>query len=90
MTTDFRDQVRACAGAPRSRGPALRDPRVVALLDESIAVVRRRNQQHPTGAREAFDRMTLMRSRPFAHAESVELRDLLGMPARGRPQLSLH
>ena len=68
----------------------LRDPRVVALLDESIAVVRRRNQQHPTGGREAFDRMTLMRSRPFAHAEAVELRDLLGMPARGRPQLSLH
>ncbi len=55
----------------------VRDPRVAKLLDESIAVVRRWHDQHPTGEREAFDRMQLMRSREFARAEASKLGDLI-------------
>lgn len=56
----------------------VRDPRVVRLQDEIVAVVRRRSEQHPTGNREAFDRMTLMHTREFAVAQARELRDLVG------------
>jgi tetratricopeptide (TPR) repeat protein len=66
----------------------VRDPRVVKLLDESIAVVRRRNEQHAKGGREAFDRMTLMRSREFANAEARKLRDLIVGP--GTRGVALH
>jgi hypothetical protein len=58
----------------------VRDPRVVKLLDEIAAVVRRRNEQHPTGEREAFDRMMLMFSREFANAEAGKLLDLVNAP----------
>jgi tetratricopeptide (TPR) repeat protein len=64
------------------------DPRVAELLDESIAVVRRRQDEHRTGVRSAFDRMQLMRSRPFAVAEASKLRDLL--PDRGQRRASVH
>jgi hypothetical protein len=40
----------------------VRDARVARLLDESAAVVGRWHEQHPTGEREAFDRMNLLRS----------------------------
>lgn len=53
------------------------DARVARLLDESADVVRRWQEQHRTGEREAFDRMQLMRSRPFAEAEAGKLRDLV-------------
>ncbi len=52
----------------------MNDPRVGELLDEVVAVVRRRHEQHPTGKREAFDRMQLMHSREFAIAEARKLR----------------
>jgi hypothetical protein len=40
----------------------------------------RRNAQHPTGEREAFDRMMLMRSREFAHLQARELCDRIVAP----------
>ncbi len=58
----------------------VRDPRVAGLLDEIVAVVQRRTKQHPTGEREAFERMTLMHSREFANAEARKLRDLVLAP----------
>jgi len=59
----------------------VRDPRVVSLLDEIVAVVQRRMAQHPTGEREAFDRMTLMHSPEFAALEAHKLRDHIARPA---------
>jgi hypothetical protein len=59
----------------------MRDARVVRLLDESVAVVRRWHAQHPTGECEAFDRMRVMRSPEFAQAEAWKMRDLFA--ARG-------
>lgn len=61
----------------------VRDARVVRLLDESAAVVRRWHEQDRTGEREAFDRMQRMRSREFAEAEAGKLRDLRGAPRVG-------
>lgn len=61
----------------------VRDARVMRLLDESATVVRRWHEQHPTGEREAFDRMQLMRSPEFAKAEAWKLRDLLAAPRFG-------
>lgn len=58
----------------------VRDARVMRLLDESVTVVRRRHEQHPTGEREAFDRMQRMHSLRFAQAEARKLQDLLGAP----------
>jgi tetratricopeptide (TPR) repeat protein len=58
------------------------DPRVAKLMDESIAVVRRWHAQHPTGEREAFDRMNHLKSREFAVAEAHKLRDLVGTPGK--------
>jgi tetratricopeptide (TPR) repeat protein len=60
-----------------------RDARVVGLLDESVAVVRRWHAQHPAGEREAFDRMRVMRSPEFAQTEAWKLRDLLAAPRAG-------
>jgi len=65
-------------------GAVVRDPGVVKLLDEVVAVVRRRNEQHPTGEREAFDRMMLLRSREFANAEAGKLQDLVNAPRSTR------
>lgn len=64
------------------------DPRVAKLLDESIAVVRRRHDEHPTGNRSAFDRMQTMHSRMFAVAEASKLRDLL--PDHGQRRVAVH
>lgn len=61
----------------------IRDARVVWLLDESVAVVRRWHEQHRTGEREAFDRTRVMRSPEFAKAEAGKLRDLLAAPRVG-------
>jgi hypothetical protein len=61
----------------------MRDARVVRLLDESVAVVRRWHAQHPTGEREAFDRMQEMRAPEFAQAEAWKLRDLVAAPRTG-------
>ena len=58
----------------------VRDPRMVGLLDEIVAVVQRRSKQHPTGERESFERMTLMHSREFAEAEAQKLRDHIVAP----------
>jgi tetratricopeptide (TPR) repeat protein len=58
----------------------IRDPRVAGLLDEIVAVVQRRMAQHPTGEREAFERMTLMHSREFAQLEAHKLRDHIVAP----------
>jgi hypothetical protein len=59
------------------------------LLDESAAVVRRWREQHPTGEREAFDRMQRMRSLEFAKTEAAKLRDLLA-PPRVSASVSIH
>ena len=67
----------------------VRDARVARLLDESVAVVRRWHEQHPTGEREAFDRMQRMRSRHFATLEAVTLRDLL-WPPRSGARVAIH
>ncbi len=67
----------------------VRDVRVAKLLDESVAVVRRWHAQHPTGEREAFDRMQRMRSRQFANIEAGTLRDLL-WATRPRAQVAVH
>lgn len=67
----------------------VRDARVVRLLDESAAVVRRWHEQHRTGEREAFDRMQRMHSREFAEAEAGKLRDLRGAPRVGAG-ISIH
>jgi hypothetical protein len=61
----------------------MRDARVVRLLDESVAVVRKWHAQHPTGEREAFDRMRVLRSPEFAQAEAWKLRDLVVAPRVG-------
>ena len=61
----------------------IRAARVVWLLDETVAVVRRWHEQHRTGEREAFDRMRVMRSPEFAKAEAGKLRDLLAAPRVG-------
>jgi tetratricopeptide (TPR) repeat protein len=55
-------------------------PEVVRLLDEIEAVVRRWDEQHRTGAREAFDRMRLMRDRAFAEQHAREICDALALP----------
>jgi tetratricopeptide (TPR) repeat protein len=47
-----------------------RHPRTEALLTEVVEVVARRNAQHPTGEREAFDRMQLMHTPEFARTEA--------------------
>jgi tetratricopeptide (TPR) repeat protein len=54
----------------------VRDPRVVQLLDESIAAVRRWHEDR-SGDRSAFDRMKLIQSREFARSEANKLRDLV-------------
>ena len=65
------------------------DARVMRLLDESAAVVRRWHEQHPTGEREAFDRMLRLRSLEFAKTEAAKLRDLLA-PPRVSASVSIH
>jgi hypothetical protein len=70
----FRSQTRTSRRVFRD---LVRDARVARLLDESVAVVQRWHEQHPTGDREAFDQMHRMRSRQFAQLEARRLRDLL-------------
>jgi tetratricopeptide (TPR) repeat protein len=65
------------------------DARVMRLLDESAAVVRRWHEQHPTGEREAFDRMQRLRSLEFAKTEAAKLRDLLAA-RRVSASVSIH
>ena len=66
----------------------VREPRVLGLLDEIVAVVQRRTAQHPTGEREAFDRMTLMHSPEFAQLQAHKLRDQFAAP--GATGLTIH
>lgn len=47
-----------------------------------MAVVARWHEQHPTGEREAFDRMQLMRTRELANAEARNLLDLVETDGR--------
>ncbi|MDZ7695653.1 MAG: hypothetical protein U5R49_01580 [Deltaproteobacteria bacterium] len=47
--------------------------RIGALLNEMELVIRRWREQHPTGAREAFDRMKQMQQPEFARQEAQEL-----------------
>lgn len=70
-------------GGRRFFRDVMRDARVVRLLDESVAVVRKWHEQHRTGEREAFDRMRVMRSPEFAQAEAWKLRDLIAAPRAG-------
>lgn len=65
------------------------DPRVARLLEESADVVRRWHEERRPGEREAFDRMQLMRSRPFAESEASKLRDLVA-PDRIGPGAAIH
>ncbi|EFK08112.1 conserved hypothetical protein [delta proteobacterium NaphS2] len=51
----------------------VKNGRVGALLNEMDLVIRRRHEQHPTGEREAFDRMTQMQEQEFARQEAQEL-----------------
>jgi tetratricopeptide (TPR) repeat protein len=66
----------------------VRDPRVIGLLDEIVAVVQRRIAQHPTGEREALDRMMLMHSPEFAQREARKLRDHIAAP--GSREFTIH
>ena len=66
----------------------VRDPRVSSLLEECIGVVDAWHTAPPKGDRSAFDRMNLMRSRPFADAEAQKLRDLL--PGAGGRRSEVH
>jgi tetratricopeptide (TPR) repeat protein len=59
-------------------------PDVVGLLEEIEAVVGRWHEQHRTGAREAFDRMRLMRDRAFAEQRGRAVGDALGLPEEAR------
>ncbi len=68
---------RQSAASRRFFREVLSDARVVRLLEESAEVVRRWEEEHRTGKREAFDRMQLMRSRKFADAEASKLHDLV-------------
>ncbi|MCG6880434.1 MAG: tetratricopeptide repeat protein [Deltaproteobacteria bacterium] len=52
---------------------AVKNGRVGALLNEMDLVIRRWREQHPTGEREAFDRMNLMQKQEFARQEAQEL-----------------
>ena len=54
-------------------------PRVDELLKEVKEVVKRWHAQHPTGEREAFDRMQLMHTPEFARAEARAVSDGLAM-----------
>ncbi|MGM0427398.1 MAG: tetratricopeptide repeat protein [Thermodesulfobacteriota bacterium] len=47
--------------------------RIGALLNEMELVIRRWREQHPTGGREAFDRMRRMQRPEFARKEAQEL-----------------
>jgi tetratricopeptide (TPR) repeat protein len=81
----LKDQPRAARKFFRG---VVRDPRIVKLLDESIAVVRRWQEEHHKDDRSAFDRMTVMQSRSFADREARKLLDLL--PFTGGRRFALH
>jgi len=81
----LKDQSRA---SKRFFRAIVRDPQVVALLDEIVAVVQRRTMQHPTGEREAFDRIRLMHSPEFAQREAQKLRDHIAAP--GSMEFTIH
>jgi tetratricopeptide (TPR) repeat protein len=56
----------------------VRHPQADALLTESMEVVVRWNAQHPTGEREAFDRMQLMHTPEFARNEARAIMSDIG------------
>ncbi len=85
LDTYFKDQPRAAKKFFRG---LVRDPRVTKLLDESIVVVRRWEDEHHKGDRSAFDRMAVMRSWSFAEGEAYKLRDLLPFSVEHR--LAVH
>ncbi len=68
--------------AQRSRRAAryfrslLADPRVARLLDDVLAARARRERQHPTGEREAFDHLHRVQSSQFAASLAATLADL--------------
>jgi len=62
----------------------VRDPRVIRLLDESIAAVCQW-QEGRGSDRAAFDRLKLIRSREFARSEANKLRDLV-VPTHDHPR----
>ena len=51
----------------------VKNGKVGALLNEMDLVIRRWREQHPTGEREAFDRMNSMQKQEFARQEAQEL-----------------
>ena len=51
----------------------LKTPQVSALVAELEAVRKRRQEQHRSGDREAFDRMTQMQKPEFARREAAKL-----------------
>ena len=77
------------AASKRFFREVVNDARAARLLEESADVVRRWQEEHRTGKREAFDRMQLMRSRPFAEAEAGKLRDLV-VPDGIGPGAAIH
>ena len=81
----LKDQPRAARSFFRG---LVRDHRVKRLLDESIAIVRRWQEEAHSGDRSAFDRMTLLHSRAFASDEARKLNDLVA-PA-GERHSALH
>jgi tetratricopeptide (TPR) repeat protein len=52
----------------------LKAPTTREILSEAEEVVQRRGEQHPTGERDAFDRMMHMRSIEFAHEGAERVR----------------
>lgn len=67
---------RQSRGSKRFFTGLVSDPRVTRLLDESVTVVRRW-QQDRSADRSVFDRMKLIQSRAFARSEAHKLRDLV-------------
>jgi hypothetical protein len=59
-------------------GSVVRDARVVQLMDESIAIVRRWHDDRSSD-RTAFDRMKLIHSPEFARSEAHRLVDLVAL-----------
>jgi tetratricopeptide (TPR) repeat protein len=64
-------------GSKRFFKKVLEDPRVEALLEEVGFATRRWSENRQGSDRSAFDRMTLMRSRPFVETEAHRLLDLV-------------
>lgn len=77
------------AASKRFFREVMNDARVARLLKQSADLAQRWHAERQTAEREVFDRMNLMRSRPFAEAEAGKLRDLVA-PGGAGPRAAPH